>query len=63
MSSEILVIIAVLAIGAGWWLYRSKRAVARKSQEEEDPFERHDHARAYEIAKAQAEAQRWSGPH
>lgn len=56
------IIIALLAIGAlGWWYYRSKAAAARASVEE-DPSERHDHARAYEIAKAQAELQRWSGP-
>lgn len=63
MSSEILIIIAVLAVGAGWWLYRNKLAAARQPTEENDTFERHDHARAHEIAKAQAEAQRWSGPH
>jgi hypothetical protein len=43
----------------------SRRMAARERlrQAEEDPLERHDHARAHETAKIQAELSRWSGPH
>ena len=64
MFSEITTIIALLALGAlGWWYVRARAAAARKLAEEDSVFERHDHARAYEQAKAEAELSRWSGPH
>lgn len=64
MFTEVVAFVAVLGLGAfGWRLYRGRVAAARKHEEEEEVFGRHDHARAYEIAKAQAELSRWSGPH
>lgn len=64
MFTEAIAIIAVLAVGAfGWRFYRGRMVAARKREEEEEVFGRHDHARAYEKAKAQAELSRWSGPH
>lgn len=63
MPTEAFVVIALLAVGvAGWWHYR-RTAKAALSQDEQDPSAPHDHARAHEMAKVQAELQRWSGPH
>lgn len=64
MFIEAIAIIAILALGAfGWRFYRARVVAARKREEEEEVFGRHDHARANELAKAQAELSRWSGPH
>lgn len=64
MIIEGAAIFAALALGAfGWLVYRGRAVAARKRDEEEQVFGRHDHARAHEIAKVQAELSRWSGPH
>jgi hypothetical protein len=63
LFSEVTTIVVLLGFGAlGWWVYRFNAAWKRKRQEEEREFGRHDHTRAHEIAKAQADLQRWSGP-
>ena len=64
MSHDVVTIIALLAIAAfGGWLYRNRTAAARRRVENQGDLERHDHARAHEMAKIQAELTRWSGPH
>lgn len=57
------VIIALVALGAVAWWYDARKAAAARQNEAEDEFGRPDHARAHELAKAQADLQRWSGPH
>lgn len=57
------VIIVLAAIGAIAWWYQARKASVARQSEEGDEIGRHDHARAHEIAKVQAELQRWSGPH
>ena len=62
MSTELFTIVAVLVFGAiVWWRY--KAGAQRRHAEAESELERHDHARAYEMAKIQADLSRWSGPH
>ena len=64
MSTETLVILGLLAIaGAFWWRFRKKPVIQRTLADEDDPSAPHDHARAHELARAQADLQRWSGPH
>jgi len=57
------VIVALVAVGAVAWLYCARKAAAARQSESADESERHDHARANELAKVQADLQRWSGPH
>ncbi|WP_374330525.1 hypothetical protein [Aestuariivirga sp.] len=60
MSIFIAVIVAVVVLG--WWLNRRWVAAERRRAEEARDHEPPGQARAHEIAKAQAELTRWSGP-
>ena len=64
MFIEVAAIIALLALGAiGYRMYQNMLAASRRREEDHLVFGRHDHHRAHESAKAQAELSRWGGPH
>lgn len=59
---KILIATVVVVAALVWWLNRRWLAAERRRAAEEGELERHDHARAHELAKVQAELTRWSGP-
>lgn len=58
-----LVLIALALAAFGWWSHRCRARNAAIIAAADDPSGPHDAAQSYERAKAQAELQRWSGPH
>jgi len=61
MFFETIVVLALLAL-AGWWLHQRRKAAMPPAAGADEEPGRHDHAQAYERAKAEAELQRWNGP-
>ena len=60
MIIELIVLLVLLAL-AGRWLHRRRKAAAAAATGDDQDSVRHDHAQAYERAKAEADLQRWSG--